>query len=53
MARYEVHRVGGQVHEEYCTPAEELDELNHSIVGRIEVIAEYAGGPNRDPRQVR
>lgn len=52
LARYEVHRVGRQVHDEYWIPAEDLEELNHNIVGLIEVIAEYAGGPGQQPRRV-
>ena len=53
LARYEVRRVGGQVHEEYWIPADDLEEFNRHIVGPIEVIAEYAGGPDQEPRQVR
>jgi hypothetical protein len=53
LARYEVHRVGGRLHDEYWIPAEDLDELNRQIVGLIEVIAEYAGGPDHEPVRVR
>jgi hypothetical protein len=42
LAGYDVHRVGGAIHEEYWIPAEELDELNRTIVGAIEVIEEFA-----------
>lgn len=52
LARYEVHRVGGSVHEEYWIPAEHLDELNSHLVGSITVIAEYVGGPGLDPVRV-
>ena len=41
LKRYEVQTVGGLEHHEYWIPAEELAELNHNIVGPIEVIAEY------------
>ena len=41
MDRYETHKVGGANHTEWWIPAEELDELNDSIVGLIEVIGEY------------
>jgi len=44
LNRYEVHTVGGSLHKEYWIPAEDLDEFNRNIVGRIEVIAEF-----RDP----
>jgi hypothetical protein len=41
LDRYEVHRVGSAIHDEYWIPAEELAEFNRHLVGRIEVIAEY------------
>jgi hypothetical protein len=41
LARYDVHTVGSAIHQEYWVPAEELDEFNQHIVGKIEVIAEY------------
>jgi len=40
---YEVHRVGGAVHEEYWIPAEDLDDFNDNIVGDIEVVHEFHG----------
>jgi len=45
--RYEVHIVGASHHTEWWIPAEELEELNANIIGRIEVIAEY-GPESRD-----
>ena len=53
LDRYAVQRVGGHLHDEYWIPAEELDAFNRHIVGTIEVIAEYQGGPDREPRRVR
>ena len=48
LARYEVRTVGrGRVHEEYWIPAEELDDFNASLVGPIEVIAEFHAPPDR------
>ncbi len=41
LDRYEVQQVGGQTILEYWIPAEDLDELNAHIVGRIEVVAEF------------
>jgi hypothetical protein len=38
---YEVHQAGGQTILEYWIPAEDLTALNASIVGLIEVTAEY------------
>jgi hypothetical protein len=41
MDRYETHRVGGSYHIEWWIPAEDLEELNSNIVGKIEVLGEY------------
>ena len=41
LDRYEVHQVGGRTVLEYWIPAEDLDALNASIVGKIELIAEF------------
>ena len=43
VARYPVQKVGSNVHQELWIPAEDLAEMNRSIVGLIEVIAEYKG----------
>jgi len=44
LDRYEVHTVGGSVHQEYWIPAEELAEFNQNIVGEIEVVATFQKG---------
>jgi hypothetical protein len=36
-----VQQAGGRTILEYWIPAEDLDELNENIVGRIEVVAEF------------
>lgn len=41
LDRYEVQQAGGQTILEYWIPAEDLEELNANIVGRIEVVAEF------------
>ncbi len=41
LRHYEIHTVGSSIHQEYWIPAEDLDEFNHNIIGKIEVIAEY------------
>lgn len=41
LDRYDVQQAGGQTILEYWIPAEDLDELNANIVGKIEVVAEY------------
>jgi hypothetical protein len=38
---YQVQKVGGTIHTEWWIPSEDLEELNDSIVGQIEVIGEY------------
>lgn len=43
LGKYEIHRVGGRVHDDYCIPAQDLDELNENIVGKIEVVHEFSG----------
>lgn len=43
LDNYDIHVVGGAVHEEYWIPAEDLNKLNENIVGKIEVIAEFKG----------
>lgn len=41
LDRYDVHRVGASIHDEYWIPAEELPNFNRNIVGLIEVIAAF------------
>tara|TARA_B100001989_G_scaffold213643_1_gene163667 strand:- start:171 stop:530 length:360 start_codon:yes stop_codon:yes gene_type:complete len=41
MDRYDIHTVGASYHTEWWIPAEELEELNANIVGKIEVIGTY------------
>jgi hypothetical protein len=41
LDQYEVHQVGGQTILEYWIPAEDLPTLNRSIVGQIQVVAEF------------
>jgi hypothetical protein len=43
LGRYERRTVGASMHEEYWIPAEELPAFNASLVGPIEVIAEFHG----------
>jgi hypothetical protein len=46
--QFPVKQVGDSVHRELWVPAEQLEELNRSIVGKIEVIAEFS--PAATPR---
>ena len=41
--RYEIHIVGRDYHAEWWIPAEDLEELNDNIVGKIEVILKCWG----------
>ncbi len=43
-AKYEVQQAGGATHLELWVPAEELQDFNRNIVGRIEVIASFPEG---------
>jgi hypothetical protein len=45
LAEFEVQTVGASRHQEYWIPAERLTELNRSIVGAIEIVAEFRGAP--------
>jgi hypothetical protein len=45
LAKYPLQTVGGQACQEYWIPAGELDDFNRSLVGPIEVIAEFIGEP--------
>lgn len=46
LRQFEPKQVGSAVHLEYWIPAEALPEFNGKIVGPIEVVAEFHGGPN-------
>jgi len=41
LRRYDIHQVGSAIYKEYWIPAEDLEELNRSLVGTIEMIAEF------------
>lgn len=41
LSQFEVQNVGGAIHNELWVPAEELENFNHHIVGKIEIIHEY------------
>lgn len=45
LKRYQPQLVGNSTHREYWIPAEELAELNQSLIGSIEVIAEFREPP--------
>ena len=41
ISKFEIHNVGGAIHNELWVPAEELDEFNSHIVGLIEVTKQF------------
>jgi hypothetical protein len=41
LCNYEVQTVGSTEHKEYWVPAHDLQRMNESIVGAIEVISEF------------
>jgi len=41
VSKYRIHQVGAAHHTEWWVPAEDLEQLNKNIVGKIEVIGEY------------
>jgi hypothetical protein len=45
LARYPLQKAGARQHQEYWIPAEEMDAFNASIVGPIEVTAEFHAEP--------
>ena len=49
IRRFEVHEAGGKQFTEYWIPAEELNEFNAHIVGRITVISEFSKDCPRNP----
>jgi hypothetical protein len=43
VERFAIKQVGDVQHRELWIPAESLEEMNHNLVGTIEVIAEFHG----------
>jgi hypothetical protein len=46
LEKYQTQNVGGPIHNELWIPAEELEELNHNIVGLIEVTKSFYSTDN-------
>lgn len=40
--QFEIHTVGGNYHQELWVLAEELDDFNEHIIGKIQVISEFS-----------
>jgi hypothetical protein len=43
VSKFEVHVVGSRIHQELWVPAEELEEFNSHIIGKITIEAAYYG----------
>lgn len=43
LQKYEVHNVGGFIHNELWVPSEELSEFNRNIIGRIGILKVFRG----------
>ena len=41
VSKFDIQNVGGEVHNELWVPAEELEEFNSNIVGKIEVTKKF------------
>jgi hypothetical protein len=41
LKKFSVQNVGGVIHNELWVPAEEMEEFNENIVGKIEVTGEF------------
>ena len=42
IERYEIRTVGASYHQEFWIPAPELEDFNQHIIGKIEVIKQFA-----------
>jgi len=43
LSKFPVQNVGGDMHNELWVPAEELEEFNDNIIGRIRIIESFYG----------
>lgn len=43
IERYEIQNVGGKIHNELWVPAEELEDFNSNILGRIRITKSFLG----------
>jgi len=41
LTKFKVENVGGRIHNELWVPAEELDEFNSNIIGKIEILKKF------------
>lgn len=43
LKKYEIHNVGGFIHNELWVPSENLEEFNSNIIGQIKIIKVFIG----------
>lgn len=43
LKKYEIHNVGGFIHNELWVPSDDLRELNSNIIGQIEIVKVFKG----------
>jgi len=43
LQKYEVHNVGGFIHNELWVPSENLNEFNSQIIGQIKIVKVFIG----------
>lgn len=53
LAQFEHKVVGGAKHEELWIPAEQLDEFNSKIIGKIEVIQKFTEADRPEKERIR
>lgn len=41
ISKFDIKNVGGEGIEEYWIPAEELENFNKNIIGKIEIVKEF------------
>ncbi len=41
MNKYKIEKVGGNNHTEWWIPAEDVEEMNNNIVGKIEILHKF------------
>ncbi|MBK7882997.1 MAG: hypothetical protein IPJ81_03675 [Chitinophagaceae bacterium] len=41
LSKYDIQNVGGKIHDEYWIPANELEEMNKKIIGKIRLTKTF------------
>lgn len=51
LSKYEVHNVGGLIHNELWVPSERLSEFNSQIIDTIEIVKVFIGNDFNEEAQ--